>query len=91
MSRFTTTLSAAGIAALLATPSIAQQATPWELQEGKAHVVDLEGKMKVMQPKDKTMETLKKRAKPVAKGTIFFMNNGQLYQAPASKSLFDDF
>lgn len=91
MSTFTTTLAAAGIAALLATPSFAQQPTSWELQEGKAHVVDMEGKMKVMQPKDKTMETLKKRAKPVPKGTIFFMNNGQLYQAPANKSLFDDF
>jgi anti-sigma-K factor RskA len=91
MSTFTTTLSAAGIAALLATPAFAQQATPWELQEGRAHVVDMEGKMKVMQPKDKTMETLKKRAKPVSKGTIFFMNNGQLYQTQGSKDLFDDF
>lgn len=91
MSTFTTTLAAAGIAALLATPSFAQQATPWDLQEGKAHVVDMEGKMKVMQPKDKTMETLKKRAKPVPKGTVFFMNKGQLYQAPGNKNLFDDF
>jgi hypothetical protein len=91
MSTFTTTLSAVAIAAFLTTPSFAQQAAPWELQEGRAHVVDMEGKMKMMQPKDRTMETLKKRAKPVAKGTIFFMNNGQLYQTQGSKSLFDDF
>jgi hypothetical protein len=91
VSKLSKTLFVAATAALLATPSLAQQATPWEVQEGKAHVVDMEGKTKIMQPKGKTMEALKKRAKPVPKGTIFFMNNGQLYQSQGSKDLFDDF
>ena len=37
-----------------------------------------------MQPSEKSMTMMKRRAKPVSKGTIFFMNNGQLHtmQAP---------
>lgn len=81
----------AGVAIAIATPSFAQQSTPWEMQEGSAHVVDMQGNMKVMKPSDKTMAILKKRAKPVPRGTILFMNNGQLYMTQGSKSLFDNF
>ena len=91
MFAFTKPLYAAAIMLLFATPAFAQQGSPWEIQEGNAHVVDMQGKMKVMQPSDKTMAMLKKRARPVPKGMIFFMNNGQLYMMQGSKSLFDNF
>jgi len=92
MSAFTKILYAiAAIAIAATTPSFAQQSAPWEMQEGSAHVVDMQGNMKVMKPSDKTMAILKKRAKPVPKGTVFFMNNGQLYMTQGSKSLFDNF
>jgi hypothetical protein len=34
--------------------------------------------MKMMNPTDKTMATLKTRAKPVPRGTVLFMNGGHL-------------
>jgi hypothetical protein len=82
---------AIGIIMVAATPAFAQQSTPWEMPEGSAHVVDMQGNMKVMKPSDRTMATLKKRAKPVPRGTVFFMNAGQLYMTQGSKSLFDNF
>jgi hypothetical protein len=80
-----------GIMIVAATPAFAQQSTPWEMPEGSAQVVDMQGNMKVMKPSDKTMATLKKPAKPVPRGTVFFMNGGQLYMTQGSKSLFDNF
>ena len=77
----TRTLCAATVAFAVATPALAQQGDTWNLQEGKAYAVDVQGNMKVMQPKDQGMAIMKKRAKPVPKGMIFFMNNGQLYSA----------
>ena len=81
----------AAIAIPVTTPSFAQQSTPWQMEEGSAHVVDMQGNMKEMKPTDKTMATLKKRAKPVPRGTVFFMNGGHLYMTQGSKSLFDNF
>lgn len=81
----------AAIAIAVTTPSFAQQSTPWQMEEGSAHVIDMQGTMKVMKPTDKTMATLKKRAKPVPRGTVFFMNGGHLYMTQGSKSLFDNF
>jgi Flp pilus assembly protein TadD len=89
MSALTRTLCAASIAFALATSAFAQQGEPWSLQEGKAYVVDMQGKMKMMQPKDQGMALMKKRAKPVPKGMVFFMNNGQLYMMQANRSLFE--
>jgi hypothetical protein len=86
---FTRTLCAATVAFAVATPALAQQGDTWNLQEGKAYVVDMQGKMKVMQPKDQGMALMKKRAKPVRKGMIFFMNNGQLYMMQGTRSLFE--
>jgi len=83
------TLCAAAIAFAAVTSAFAQQGEPWSLQEGKAYVVDMQGKMKVMQPKDQGMAMMKKRAKPVPKGTVFFVNNGQLYMMKGSRSLFE--
>ena len=54
-------------------------------------MVDMQGKMKKMQPSEKTMTMMKQRAKPVPKGTILFKNNGQLYMMQGQKDLFDNF
>ena len=83
------TLCAATIAFAFTTSAFAQQGDPWKMQEGKAYVVDMQGKMKVMQPKDLGMAMMKKRAKPVPKGMVFFMNNGQLYMMQGNRSLFE--
>jgi len=85
----TRTLCAATIVFALATSAFAQQGEPWSLQEGKAYVVDMQGEMKVMQPKDPGMALMKKRAKPVPRSMVFFMNNGQLYMMQGNRSLFE--
>jgi hypothetical protein len=85
----TRTLCAATIAVAVAMPAFAQQFDAWTLQEGKAYVVDMQGKMKMMQPKDPGMAMMKKRAKPVPKGMVFFMNSGQLYMMQGNRSLFE--
>jgi hypothetical protein len=89
MSALTTTLCATAITLVVATSASAQQGDPWDLQQGKAYVVDMQGKMKVMQPKDPGMATMMKRAKPVPKGMVFFMNGGQLYMMQGNRSLFE--
>jgi hypothetical protein len=91
LSAFIKTLCASGITLVMAMPAFAQQAGSWEMEEGTAHVVDMQGKMKKMQPSEKTMTMMKQRAKPVPKGTIIFKNNGQLYMMQGSKDLFNNF
>ena len=59
------------------------------MQEGKAYVVDMQGNMKMMQPKDQGMAMMKKRAEPVPKGMVFFMNSGRLYMMQGNRSLFE--
>ena len=49
MSALTKILSAAGITLVFAMPALAQQGNPWEMEEGTAHVVDMQGKMKKME------------------------------------------
>ena len=73
----------------VATSAFAQQGDPWNLQEGKAYVVDMQGKMKVMQPKDQGLARFFISAMPVPKGMVFFMNNGQLYMMQGNRSLFE--
>ena len=89
MSVLIRTLCAATITFAGVTSAFAQQGASWDLQEGKAYVVDMQGKMKVMQPKDQGMAMMKKRARPVPKGMVFFMNNGQLYMMQGRRSLFE--
>jgi hypothetical protein len=43
--------------------------------------------MKTMDITDKGMGMLMRRAKKVPRGTVFFMNNGQLYMASAASML----
>ena len=40
----------AAIAIAVTTPAVAQQNTPWQMEEGSAHVIDMQGNMKVMKP-----------------------------------------
>ena len=48
--------------------------------------------MKVMQPKEQGMAIMKKRAKPMPKWMVFFMNNGQLgHDAGQPQSVRDQF
>jgi len=89
MSFFARALCAVTIPFALAMPASAQRGEPWELQEQKAYAVDMQGKMRVMQPKDPSMAAMKRRARAVPRGTVFFMNNGRLYMMQGSRSLFE--
>jgi len=75
-------------AALIAAPALAQEASPWDLRDRNAYVLDMQGKMwsKPMTTAQWTMAVRSARAVP--RGTVFFMNNGQLYMASAA-SMFD--
>jgi hypothetical protein len=89
MSFLARALCAVTIPFALAMPASAQRGEPWELQEQKAYVVDMQGKMRMMQPKDPNMATMKRRARAVPRGMVFFMNNGRLYMMQGSRSLFE--
>jgi hypothetical protein len=73
----------------LAMPASAQRGEPWQLQEQKAYAVDMQGNMKILQPKDPNMTAMKRRARAVPRGMVFFMNNGRLYMMQGSRSLFE--
>ena len=89
MSFLARALCAVTIPFALAMPAYAQRGEPWQLQEQKAYVVDMQGNMRIMQPKDPNMSTMKRRARAVPRGTVFFMNNGRLYMMQGSRSLFE--
>ncbi len=79
MSLLKKALLGAAVTVALATPALAQNAEPWDLRDRMAYVVDPTGKMRIMAIGDRGMTMLTKRAKPVARGTVLFMHNGQLY------------
>jgi hypothetical protein len=79
---------AACMSMAFATAAFAGENAPWDMRERMAHVVMLDGSMKTMEISDKGMAMLMRRAKKVPRGTVFFMNNGQLYMASAA-SMFD--
>jgi hypothetical protein len=89
MSLLARALYAVTIPVALAIPASAQREEPWELREQRAHVVDMQGKMRIMQPKDPSMAELKRRAKPVPEGTVFFMHNDRLHMVQGDRSLFE--
>lgn len=66
-----------------ATPAIAQDASPWDLRERNAYVLDMQGKMWSTRVGDKGMATMMRTARAVPRGTVFFTNNGRLYMAQA--------
>jgi hypothetical protein len=83
------TLSAAVITFAAATPAFAQNAVPWEMKPGEVHVVDMQGRMRMIPVNDKGMMTaLMRRARRVPRGMAFFINNGVLYMTQAPRSLF---
>jgi hypothetical protein len=89
MSFLARSLCAVTIPFALAMPASAQRGEPWDLQEQKAYVVDMQGKMRMMQPKHPNMAAMKRRARPVPRGMVFFMNNGRLFMMQGSRSLFE--
>jgi len=86
MSTRTKILCAAAMLAIAA-PALAQEASPWDLRDRNAYVLDMQGKMwsKPMTTAQWTMAV--KNARAIPRGTVFFMNNGQLYMA--SRGMFD--
>ena len=81
-------LYAAATVLAMATPALAQDTSPWDLRDRNAYVLDMQGKMwstRSISAKGWGMMTRSARAVP--KGTVFFMNNGQLYMA--SRGMFD--
>jgi hypothetical protein len=76
-------LYAAATMLVMATPAMAQDIGPWDLRERNAYVMDMQGKMWSQRVSDKGMAMIMRNARAVPKGTVMFMNNGQLYMARA--------
>lgn len=82
MSTLRTTLCAAAAVFAIATPALAQEASPWDLRERNAYVLDMQGKMwSTGNITPTAWNHMVRRAKPVRRGTVVFMHNGQLYMA----------
>lgn len=73
------TLYAAATVLAMATPAMAQGASPWDLRERNAYVLDMQGKMWSQPINQKGWTMMTKSARAVPHGTVFFMQNGQLY------------
>jgi hypothetical protein len=80
MSALKIVLAAAALVAVTA-PAMAQDASPWDLRERNAYVLDMQNKMWSTRASAKGWTMMTKSARAVPKGTVFFMNNGQLYMA----------
>lgn len=80
MSTRTKILCAAALLAM-ATPAFAQDASPWDLRERNAYVLDMQGKMWSKQMTTPQWAMAVKNARAVPRGTVFFMKDGQLYMA----------
>lgn len=84
MSPMRKTLFAAAAVFAVATPALAQEASPWDLRERNAYVLDMQGKMwstGAMTPT--AWNRMARHAKPVRHGTVLFMHNGRLYMTQA--------
>lgn len=82
MSPLKTVCAAAAVLAM-ATPAMAQDASPWDLRERNAYVLDMQNKMWSTRASAKGWAMMTRQARAVPKGTVFFMNNGQLFMARA--------
>ena len=80
-------LYAAAAVLAMATPALAQETSPWDLRDRNAYVLDMQGKMWSTRASGKGWTMMTKSARAVPKGTVFFMNNGQLYMA--ARGMFD--
>lgn len=78
-------LVAAGMTLALATNALAQGSggDPWDIRERMAYVIMMDGTMKQVRMSDKGMAMAMKGAKRLPRGTVIFMNNGNLYMASA--------
>jgi hypothetical protein len=88
MSFLKSAMIAGALSATFATVAFAGENNPWDMRDRTAYAVMMDGTMKSMDISDKGMAMLMRRAKKVPRGTVFFMNNGQLYMASAA-SMFD--
>ena len=77
------TLYAAAAVLAMASPAMAQDASPWDLRDRNAYVLDVQGKMWSKPISQKGWAMMTRSARAVPKGTVLFMNNGQLYMARA--------
>ncbi len=77
------TLYAAATVLAMATPAMAQDTSPWDLRDRNAYVLDMQGKMWSKPMTTEWNWAVRQNARAVPKGTVFFMNNGQLYMARA--------
>jgi hypothetical protein len=75
------TLYAAATILVMATPAMAQDTSPWDLRDRNAYVLDMQGKMWSKPISQKGWAMMTRSARAVPKGTVFFMNNGQLHMA----------
>ena len=78
---FRKTALGAVLAAAVATPALAQMLVgeAWTLKENMAYAVNPAGKMQILPIGGHGMTMLMRRAKPVPRGTVLFMHDGQLY------------
>ena len=75
---------AAAVLAVMATPAMAQgEASPWNLAERNAYVMDLQGKMWSMRVGQKSAAMMIRNAKALPRGTVIWQSNGRLYMARA--------
>jgi len=75
--------SAAALAAVMATPAMAQGTEPWNLNERDAYVLDMQGKMWSTRVFDRSMAMMMRNAKALPRGTVIWQSNGRLYMARA--------
>jgi hypothetical protein len=81
-------IAAAALTLAFVTGASAIENNPWDLRDRMAYAVTMNGSMRSIDISDKGMTMLMRRAKKVPRGTVLFMNNGQLYMTNAS-SMFD--
>jgi hypothetical protein len=81
------TLYAAAAVLAMTTSTMAQGTEAWDLRERNAYVLDMQGKMWSTRISTQGWTMMTKTARAVPKGTVFFMNNGQLYMA--NRGMFD--
>jgi hypothetical protein len=74
---------AAALVAVVATPAMAQETTPWNLAERNAYVLDMQGKMWSMRVGERSAAMMMKKAKALPRGTVIWQSNGRLYMARA--------
>ena len=81
-------IAAAALTLTLVSGAVAGENNPWDMRDRTAYAVTLDGSMKSMDISNKGMTMLMRHARRVPRGTVLFMNNGQLYMASAA-SMFD--